>query len=58
MTYSEFRSNIFQCLTGNDDDCVGYDTIIEFLKNNDPDQASQWFKQVMIDWNELRREEN
>ena len=49
MTYSEFRSNIFQCLTDNDDDCVGYDTIIEFLKNNDPDQASQWFKQVMID---------
>ena len=35
MTYSEFRSNIFQCLEGNDDDCVGYDTIIESLKNDD-----------------------
>ena len=50
MNYSEFRSNIFQCLEGNYDDCVGYDTIIESLKNDDPDQASQWFKQVIIDW--------
>ena len=50
MTYSEFRSKVFQCLSWEDDDSEGYDTIVDCLSNGDPDQMAFWFKQVMNDW--------
>ena len=50
MNYSEWRANVFQCLKGKDDDCVGYDTIIDSIKHYEPRQMSKWFQQVMLDW--------
>ena len=58
MNYSEFKANIFKCLKGEDDDCVGYDTIIDSLKNYQSRQMSKWFEMVMNDWNEFQKEEN
>ena len=48
--YGEFKEAVFQCLKREDDDCKGYDALVENITSGDPSQVSRWIERVMIDW--------